>query len=236
MIEVRRKSEIFNIKEDWFEGYWHFSFGIPPQGFQDPENTSFGTLRVFNVDTLVPGGVWPMHPHRDIEVITYCLDGEFQHADNNGKGAVLYKGDVQHTTVGRGMLHEEINHRPDVPMTFLQIWIMPRERGLKPSVEHKPVKREERLNMFLTLVSNNDSGALPIQQDAEFAVSALEAGKTASRKLDDGCGAYLYVASGQVRLDGHTLSEGDAARITGTPSVDVTAEQDSELAIVVVRV
>jgi quercetin 2,3-dioxygenase len=235
-IQVKKKDEIFHIKEDWFEGYWHFSFGVPPQGFRDPENTNFGTLRVFNVDTLVPGGVWPMHPHRDIEVITYCLDGEFQHADQRGKGGVLYQGDVQHTTVGRGMFHEEINHRPDIPMTFLQIWIMPREKGLEPSMEQRAVEKAERLNRFLTLVSDKDPDALPIEQDAGFAVSSLESGKRASYQLEGGYGAYLYVVSGKVRLEGQTLSQGDAARITGTPALEVEAEQDSELAMVVVRV
>ncbi|MCI0438022.1 MAG: pirin family protein, partial [Chloroflexi bacterium] len=103
MIKVRKKSEIFHIEEDWFEGRWHFSFGIPPQGFYDPDNTNFGTLRVFNIDTIVPGGHWPMHPHRDIEVITYVLQGQFQHGDQGGRGGVLNVGDVQHTTVGSGM-------------------------------------------------------------------------------------------------------------------------------------
>ena len=234
-IQVRKKDEIFHIKEDWFEGYWHFSFGIPPQGFHDPENTNFGTLRVHNVDTLVPGGVWPMHPHRDIEVITYCLDGEFQHADENGKGGVLNKGDVQHTTVGKGMFHEEINHRQDVPMTFLQIWITPKERGLTPAVQNLSVDEKERLNRFLTLVSNKNPDALPIAQDAEFVVSSLQSGKSASHELDEGYGAYLYVASGQIRLGEHTLSEGDAAKIVDEPTVTVEASQDSELAMVVVQ-
>jgi hypothetical protein len=235
-IEVRKRDEIFKIEEDWFEGYWHFSFGVPPQGYYDPDNTNFGSLRVHNVDTLVAGGVWPMHPHQDIEVITYCLDGEFQHADQNGKGAVLYKGDVQHTTVGKGMFHEEINHRKDVPMTFLQIWIAPKERGLEPSLENRSVGRKERLNKFLTLVSDKDPDALPIAQDAEFAVSLLQRGKSASRELYDGYGGYLYVASGKIELDGQVLAQGDAAKITGVPSVDVTANEDSELTLVVVRV
>lgn len=235
-IQVRKKDEIFHIREDWFEGYWHFSFGIPPQGFHDPENTNFGALRVFNVDTLVPGGVWPRHPHRDIEVITYCLDGEFQHADQKGKGGVLYRGDVQHTTVGRGMFHEEINHRPDIPMTFLQIWITPREEGLEPSMEQRAVEKAERLNQFLTLVSDKATNALPIEQDADFVVSSLESGKKASYQLESGHGAYLYMASGRVRLGDHTLAQGDAARITDAPSVEVEAEQDSELAMMVVRV
>jgi redox-sensitive bicupin YhaK (pirin superfamily) len=234
MISIRKREEIFYIEEDWFEGYWHFSFGVPPQGYHDPDNTNFGTLRVHNVDTLVPGGVWPMHLHRDIEVITYCLDGEFQHADENGKGGVLYQGDVQHTTVGWGMYHEEINHRQDIPMTFLQIWIMPKERGLEPSVQSRSVDRKERLNRFLTLVSNKQTGTLPIAQDAEFVVSFLQSGKSVSYQLNEGYGAYLYVASGKIRLGEHTLSEGDAAKIVDEPAVATEASQDSELAMVVV--
>ena len=236
MIEVRKREEIFKIEEDWFQGYWHFSFGIPPQGYYDPENTNFGTLRVFNVDTLVPGGVWPMHPHQDIEVITYCLDGEFQHADQTGKGGVLRKGDVQHTTVGRGMLHEEINHRKDVPMTFLQIWIAPRERSLEPSIEQRAVDLSERRNRFLTLVSHKGGDVLPVAQDAEFVVSCLERSRTASYPLEEGFGAYLLVASGQVRVGGEPASEGDAVKITEEPQVEVTAERESELAMVIVRV
>jgi quercetin 2,3-dioxygenase len=145
-------------------------------------------------------------------------------------------GDVQQTTVGRGMYHEEINHRPDIPMTFLQIWVMPRERGLEPSMEHRSVQKEERLNRFLTLVSDKDPNALPIAQDALFLVSALEPGQGASHPLDPGYGAYLYVASGRVKVGNETLVEGDSAKITGQSAVEVAAEQDSELAMVVVRV
>lgn len=177
-----------------------------------------------------------MHFHRDIEVITYCLDGEFQHADNFDNDGILYPGDVQHTTVGKGMYHSEINHSKTEPMTFLQIWIMPRERGLPPSMEQRKVKREERLNHFLTLVSNKDPSALPIQQEAEFLAAAVEPGKTASRKLEEGFGAYLYVASGEVLLNGNSLSQGDAAKIVQEPAVNVEATKDSELVMVVVRV
>ena len=236
MIDVRKKESIFNIREDWFEGFWHFSFGVPPQGYYDPENAGFGPLRVFNVDTLVPGGVWPMHPHQDIEVITYCLDGEFQHADHDGKGGVLFKGDVQHTTVGRGMYHEEINHRPDVPMTFLQIWVTPREEGLEPSMEQRSVDQKERSNRFLTLVSYKDGNALPIAADAEFVVSALDAGKAASWDFEEGFGAYFFVAEGQVAVNGERVEAGDGARVTGVSTLEVEADSDSELAMVVVRV
>lgn len=232
MIKVRPHTEIFNIEGGWFHGRWHFSF----DQYYDPQNTSFGSLRVFNIDTLVPGAVWPMHPHRDIEVITYCLDGEFQHADNLGNDGILYPGDVQHTTVGRGMYHSEINHSSDRPMTFLQIWLMPRLHGLEPSVEQRHVQREERLNRFLTLVSSKDPLALPVHQDAEFVVAALEPGASASYALGPGYGAYFYVASGSVQVNGQALLGGDAARIMAEPRIAVQASAESEVAMVVVRV
>ncbi len=235
MIEVIKKESVFNIQEDWFEGYWHFSFGVPPQGYYDPDKAGFGALRVFNVDTLVPGGVWPMHSHENIEVITYSLDGEFQHADDTGKGGVLLKGDVQHTTVGRGMFHEEINHRPDVPMTFLQIWVMPREQGLEPAMEQRSVDRSDRSNRFLTLVSYKDDNALPIAADAEFVVSALDAGKAVSWDFDQGFGAYFFVVEGQVVVNGENMEAGDAAKVTRVPTLEVEADSDSELAMVVLR-
>ena len=232
MIEIRQEKDIFHIDGDWFRGRWHFSF----DQYYDPENNSFGALRVFNVDTLIPGAVWPMHPHSNIEVITYCLDGEFQHADNLGNDGILYPGDIQHTTVGRGMSHSEINHSETKPMTFLQIWIFPREHDLTPSVEQLKVRREDRLNRFLKLVSNSDPKALPIQQDAEFFVSALEPGKIISHGLEHGYGAYFYVISGEVLLNGHLLSHGDAAKIVKETFIEVAGKKDSELAMVVVQV
>ncbi|MDH5203062.1 MAG: pirin family protein [Nitrospirota bacterium] len=233
MIQIRSKDDIFEIDGGWFKGRWHFSF----DQYYDPEYNSFGTLRVFNVDTLIPGAVWPMHPHRNIEVITYCLDGEFQHADDLGNDGILYPGDVQHTTVGRGIYHSEINHSQTSPMTFLQIWIFPAEHDLPPSVEQLKVKREDRLNHFLTLISNRNPNALPIQQDAEFIVAAFEEpGKIISHKLERGYGAYFYVISGEVLLNGNLLLHGDAAKVIEEPLLEVKATGASELAMVVIQV
>ncbi|MBM2826158.1 MAG: Pirin domain protein, partial [Dehalococcoidia bacterium] len=172
MIQIRKKEDIFFIDGEWFQGHWHFSF----DRYHDPENTNFGALRVFNVDTLVPGGVWPMHPHRDIEVITYCVDGQFKHADNLGNGGVLLPGDVQHTTVGRGMMHAEINNSETEPMTFIQIWILPSARGLEPTLEQKQIKKKDRLNHLLPIVSSRHADALPIRQEAEVYASTIEVG------------------------------------------------------------
>ncbi|MCL5951704.1 MAG: pirin family protein [Chloroflexi bacterium] len=119
------------IENGTFHGRWHFSF----DQYDDPKYVHFGTLRVLNDDTLSPGAIWPMHPHREIEVVTYCAEGEFRHADQRGLGNILEKGWVQHTTVGRGMFHSEVDNRSDIPMRFIQLWFIPSEPRLVPSVE-----------------------------------------------------------------------------------------------------
>ncbi len=131
MIQVRSKEEIYHKEGGWFAANWHFSF----DEYYDPQNMGFGTLRVFNDDRLVPGAVWPMHPHRDIEGLTYVVEGTFEHSDSMGNGGVLAAGSVQRATLGSGMMHSEMNHSKTEPMRFIQMWIMPRERGLPPSVE-----------------------------------------------------------------------------------------------------
>src|SRR5512145_2845674 len=160
MIRIRMPGDIYQIvdaiRNGTFHGRWHFSFG----GYADAAFERFGTLRVFNDDTLSPGAVWPLHPHRDNEVVTYCAGGEFRHADERGAGGILRKGWVQHTTVGRGMWHSEINNRPDEAMRFIQMWFLPSELGREPSVEQRAVDQQDRTNAILPLVSNTAPGAL----------------------------------------------------------------------------
>ncbi|HJV05565.1 MAG TPA: pirin family protein, partial [Actinomycetota bacterium] len=134
MIKVRRDPEIYDVEGGWFHARWHFSF----DRYRDPENTSFGTLRVFNDDRLVPGAVWPLHPHRDIEGLTYVVEGTFRHADDlGGDYELLPAGSAQRMTLGSGAWHSEQNASETEPMRFIQMWIIPRERGLPPSVEQK---------------------------------------------------------------------------------------------------
>ncbi len=151
-----------------------------------------GTLRVFNDDTLTPGAVWPLHPHCDNEVVTYCAEGEFRHADEHGGGGVLKKGWVRHTTVGGGMWHSEINNRPDQPMRFIQMWFYPSKYDLPPAVEQKAVEKVDRTDRFLPIVSNRDEGALHIVSDARVVSGFLHAGKTEYYDLENGRGIYLY--------------------------------------------
>ncbi|MDP2726666.1 MAG: pirin family protein [Dehalococcoidia bacterium] len=231
-IQLRRKGEIYHTEGGWFSGYWHFSF----DQYYDPENTHFGTLRVFNVDTLVPGAVWPLHPHRDMEVVTYCVQGEFQHADNLGNDGVLYPGDVQHTTIGKGLWHSEINHSKEKPMTFIQVWVLPSSKGLSPSVEQRHIRPEERLNGFLPLVSNAHPGALTIQQDAEVYAATVEPDARLEHVLPAGYGAYDYLISGRARLNDKDMEAGDAAKIWDEGKLTVEGLERSEVFMVVVRV
>jgi len=230
MITVRNPGSIYQvdvpIDGGSCHGRWHFSF----DRYYDPEWMRFGTLRVFNDDTLTPGAVWPLHPHREIEVVTYCAGGEFRHADENGEGGVLKEGWVQHTTVGRGMWHSEINNRKDAPMRFIQMWYTPSAPGLEPSVEQKAVQKEERTNRFLPLVSVDDKEALPILSDAKVLSSFLEKGRSLTHALEAHRGAYLHlVGGGPVQVNGKKLSAMGAARIADEDGVLVRSDADAEL-------
>lgn len=233
MIHVRSPETIYQaggrIENGTFEGRWHFSF----DQYRDPEYVHFGTLRVFNDDTLSPGAVWPLHPHREIEVVTYCAAGEFRHADEHGVGGILKKGWVQHTTVGKGMYHSEINNQPDVPMRFIQMWFFPVRQGLNPSVEQKAVEKWERKNQFLPLVSNHNPAALLIQSDAEVYAAFLERDRVVAQPLVEGRGVYLYVLEGgPVLVNGSGIPALGAAKIENESTLEIRAEGDSELLLI----
>ncbi len=218
-----------NIENGTFHGRWHFSFGDN----YDPEHMSFGTLRVFNDDTLSPGAIWPLHPHKEIEVVTYCADGEFRHADERGKGGVLKKGWMQHTTVGRGMWHSEINNRKDAPMRFIQMWFMPSASDLKPTVEQKRAEKSERTNRLILLVSNSNSEALHINSNAKVFSCFLQSGMDVDHSIEPGNGDYLYVIEGgPVEVSGKEVKTLGAAAIIDEQAIKIRAEKDAELLLV----
>jgi quercetin 2,3-dioxygenase len=230
MIKIRRDREIYEKEGGWFHARWHFSF----DDYMDPEWMEFGSLRVFNDDRLVPGVAWPMHPHRDVEGITYVVEGSFQHADSL-KGddyPVLPAGSVQRMTLGAGAWHSEQNASDTEPMRFIQLWIMPKERGLEPSVEQKVFTKEDRTGRLLNVISPEDGQAVLVHQDASVYVSSLPSGTAVSHKFADQAGAYLYVIAGDLRFSGERLSTGDAAKIWDEPELTVEAAADSELIMV----
>lgn len=235
LIIIRQPDSIFQargiIENGTFEGRWHFSF----DQYYDRDYSHFGTLRVFNDDTLSPGAIWPLHAHRNIEVVTYCASGVFRHADENGEGDILRKGWVQHTTVGRGMSHSEINDSSSESMRFIQMWFLPSELNLEPALQQKPVERSERKNRLLPLVSSNpeDKSALPLVSDGCVFSSYLENGHFVEHTLEKGRGAYLYVLEGgSVRVNGHSTVALSAAKIIGGQNLRIKAEADVELLLV----
>lgn len=233
MIKVRMPNEIYQsrgqIENGTFTGKWHFTFG----SYKDPKHMGFGPMRVFNDDTLSPGAVWPLHPHKEIEVVTYCVDGIFRHADQRGAGGMLRAGGVQHTTVGTGMVHSEINASWDKPMRFIQMWFKPDEPMLPPMVEQKNMAKADRTDRMYPLVSNRKAEALNIHQDVEIFSSFLQVGNTIIYDLKDGRGVYLYIVDGgPVTLDGHVLPANSAAEIISPGPVSLKAEKDAELLLV----
>jgi len=232
MIRVRRDAEIHDIEGGWFRARWHFSF----DSYFDPDWTQFGSLRVFNDDRLVPGVAWPMHPHKDIEGLTYVVEGTFRHADSlQGEYQVLPAGSAQRMTLGRGAWHSEQNASDTEPMRFIQMWIMPRERGLEPSVEQRVFTKEDRTDRLLEIISGEGGDAVLVHQDASVYVCSLSAGRSVEHHLDSGSGAYLYVISGTVRVGDEKLGTGDATAISGEPEITFEAEQDTELIMAEVR-
>jgi len=228
-LKIRRDDQISDVDGGWFRARWHYSFDT----YRDPEYTSFGTMRVFNDDRLVPGAVWPMHPHRDIEGLTYVVEGLFRHEDDvGGAPGPLPAGSVQRMTLGRGAYHSEQNASETEPMRFIQIWIMPAERGLPPGVEQKVLTTEDRTDTLLKAISGDDGDAVLVHQDAHVFVSRMNAGRSVEHPLAPGRGAYLYVIEGDVGMNGERMETGSAAQIIDEERVEIAASSASELILV----
>jgi quercetin 2,3-dioxygenase len=228
-IRIRRDREINDVDGGWFRARWHYSFDT----YHDPEYVSFGTLRVFNDDRLVPGSVWPMHPHRDIEGLTYVVEGSFRHQDDVGDApGPLPAGSVQRMTLGRGAWHSEQNASETEPMRFIQLWIVPAERGLEPGVEQKVLTAEDRTDRLLKAISGDGGDAVLVHQDAHVFVSRLTEGASVTHALDAGRGAYFYVIDGDVGANGESMQTGDAAQISDVQTIQIAAKDTTELILV----
>jgi redox-sensitive bicupin YhaK (pirin superfamily) len=233
VLKIRRDGEISDVEGGWFRARWHYSFDT----YHDPEYVRFGTLRVFNDDRLIPGAIWPMHPHRDIEGLTYVVEGSFRHQDDvGGSPGPLPAGSVQRMTLGSGAWHSEQNGSKTDPMRFIQMWILPAERGLPPGVEQRVFTRQDRTDRLLKAISGDGGDAVLVHQDAHVFVSRLSAGRGVEHPLGRGRGVYLYVIEGDVAANGESMTTGDAAQVVEERSVGVEAAADSELILVDVSI
>ena len=226
----RPNASIYSIDGGWFRARWHFSF----DRYRDPHHMGIGTMRVFNHDTLIPGAVWPMHPHRDIEGITWVVAGEFEHADSLGNGGVLLPGGAQRMRLGRGAEHSERNHSKTKEMQFIQMWILPDHAGLEPESVQQQWSERDRADRLLRFLrpEGADGEGLPVARDVSMYASRLSTGKSVTHEFAPGRGGYLYVISGAMRANALTMAAGDAAYVTDAGSLDLTATEASELLLV----
>ncbi len=226
MIRIRRSHERGHANYDWLDTYHTFSFN----DYHDPAHMGYRVLRVINEDRVAPGQGFPMHGHRDMEIVTYVLSGELEHRDSLGNGAVLRPGELQRITAGRGIQHSEFNPSPSVPVHLYQIWLLPRERGLAPSYEQREMPPQNR-NGELRLVASCDGrqGSLRIEQDAEIFLSSLDANQRMTHALAAGRGAWLQVVRGAVTLGGQRLEQGDAAAIDEVSHIEIDAPERAEV-------
>ena len=240
-IVLRPRASLYHAEGGWFSANWHFSF----DQYSDEHNMGIGDLRVFNDDRLVPGAAWPMHPHRDIEGITYVAEGTFEHADSRGNGGVLPPGSVQRATLGSGMQHSERNGSKTEPMRFIQMWIMPSRRNLEPSIEQRSFSAASRRNVLkLVLVPAAGYGrdgapsaadAVTVHQDAAVYAGLLDPSANVRHTFRQGFGGYLFVVHGS--LERPVLDEGGAAKISGEREIDLQAgSTGAEILLVETRV
>lgn len=218
MITVRPSHDRGHFDHGWLNTYHTFSFA----SYYDPDYMGFRSLRVINDDVVKAGSGFGTHPHRDMEIITYMLDGELAHKDSTGAGGVLKPGDVQHMTAGTGVLHSEYNHS-DADTRLLQIWLMPESSGLTPSYEQTSFPREEKHNALrLIAARESQDGALRIHQNVKLYASLLDEGKTVSYGFKPGRYGWLQVAKGFLTLNGAELRAGDGAAISGEDKIEIT--------------
>ena len=228
-MQIIRANDRFHLEGDWLSAYWLFSF----DRYYDPNNLSFGPLRVFNHDTVAGGGGFPTHPHREMEIVTYVLSGELAHKDSTGGRGLIRAGEVQRMTAGTGIAHSELNASETEAVRLLQIWLLPETSGLTPGYEQRQFTEAERTGKMLPIVAGQDApGVLKIHQDATFYVSRLNAGAQVTHLLKPGRRAFLYVIEGAVSLNGELLNTGDQARVIAQETLALAATQTSELILI----
>lgn len=216
MIQLRKAADRGHANHGWLDTFHTFSFA----DYYDPAHMNWGALRVINDDRIAPGMGFGTHGHRDMEIITYVLEGSLQHKDSMGNGTVIEPGDVQRMSAGRGVMHSEFNPSPSEPVHLLQIWITPNVSGIRPSYEQKrfePADKRGRLRLVAS--SDGREGSVTIHQDAAVYAALLDKGQAVDAKLAPSRIAYLHVARGNVLLDGAPLGPGDGARISATQSL-----------------
>jgi quercetin 2,3-dioxygenase len=226
MMTIRHRDERGAAKMGWLNSQHSFSFGH----YYDPEHMGFRALRVINEDRVIPGAGFPTHGHRDMEIISYVLNGALEHKDSTGTAAVIKPGEVQRMSAGTGVRHSEYNASKKDAVHFLQIWIIPEKEGIAPGYEQRAFSDAEKRGK-LRLVASRDGreGSVTVHQDVDLYASLLSEGDKVAFDLKPGRNAWIQVARGQVKVNGELLKEGDGASFTAETKIALEGETDAEL-------
>jgi quercetin 2,3-dioxygenase len=212
----------------WLDSRHSFSFGH----YYDPKHMGFGPLRVINEDKVSPGGGFDTHGHRDMEIISYVIDGALEHKDSIGTGSVIRPGELQRMSAGSGIRHSEFNHSKQQPVHFLQIWIIPEAEGIDPSYEQKAFPEAERRGKLRLLGSRDGrEGSVTIHQDADLYGSLLKTGESASLELRPQRAAWVQLVRGNATVNGEALRAGDGLGLVNEPAVELVADDDAEILV-----
>ncbi len=226
MITLRRSTERGHADHGWLNSYHSFSFA----GYQDPNHMGFGPLRVINEDRVAPGQGFGTHGHRDMEIISYVLQGALAHKDSMGNGSVLRPGFVQRMSAGKGVSHSEFNDSPNEPVHFLQIWIEPNVLSIAPGYEETTFDDAAKRGTLRLIASpDGQDGSVTIHQDAYLYASLLDGDDGVVHALAHGRNAYVHVVRGSVNVNGQALTSGDAAKLTGETSIELAQAKDAEV-------
>ena len=226
MIEVRKSEDRGYADHGWLKSFHSFSFA----GYQDSRHMSFGSLRVINEDRVAPGTGFGTHAHRDMEIVSYVLEGALAHQDSMGNGSSIVPGDVQRMSAGTGVTHSEFNHEQDRETHFLQIWIIPSQTGIAPGYEQKHFDSASKRGR-LCLVASNDGreGSVLIHQDARIYATLLDGAERVVHPMAGGRRAYVHVARGAVTVNGMELAAGDALKLVDVAGIEMAQGRDAEV-------
>ncbi len=226
MLTIRRAENRGHARFDWLDSRHTFSFG----SYHDPRHMGFGPLRVINDDRVIPGAGFDTHGHRDMEIVTYVLDGALAHKDSLGNGSVIRPGEIQRMSAGTGITHSEFNDSASDPVHFLQIWIEPAQIGLTPGYEQKPILPDAREDRFALLASpDGRDGSVTVHQDAALWGALLSPGTSIAHGLAPGRLAWLHVAEGALEVNGEYLETGDGLAVRDETELTVTAVDTSDV-------
>jgi redox-sensitive bicupin YhaK (pirin superfamily) len=226
MLDIRKAGDRGFADHGWLRSFHSFSFA----DYYDPEHAGFGPLRVINEDRVASGRGFGRHGHRDMEIISYVLEGALEHKDSIGTGSVIRPGDVQRMSAGTGVMHSEFNASSTEPVHFLQIWIEPATRGISPGYEEKHFEaREKRGRLRLIASPDGQDGSLTIHQDARVYAGLFDGGERAEREIEAGRRAYVHVVRGQATVNGRALDAGDAAKLSEVRHVTIENGHDAEI-------